>query len=350
MERNKITVALLGLLSLIAVGVVLKQAQSVILPLIVAWLLSYILAPVINFLARRKVPVPLAVTLVLVLLLWAGYLTAIFLHARIAAFVSAYPKYHAGFMELLQNATRRVPSSSDLLSGMDWENQVGSFLGNLAGSLVAFTSKLITVVIFLVFLLFGKPYFSYKIREAFSPRYAGQISTVLGSISRQIGRYLTTQFFISLATGVLVWLALTLIGVQFAVTWGTLAFLLNFIPTVGSIIASIPPILVALVQFYPNYWPGVATLISVLTIQMMIGNVIAPKLMGDRLNLSPVVVLLSLLFWGWLWGIVGALLSVPIASAIKIVCENVDELKPISVMMGSGKIYYRDAQRDGRVK
>ncbi|MCK4988527.1 MAG: AI-2E family transporter, partial [Desulfobacterales bacterium] len=127
-----------------------------------------------------------------------------------------------------------------------------------------------------------------------------------------------------------------------AVTWGALAFFLNFIPTVGSIMASIPPILLALVQFYPSIWPGVITLLSVVTIQMGMGNALAPKVMGDQLNLSPVVVLLSLLFWGWLWGIVGALISIPIAAAIKIVCENIETLHPISVMMGSGKTFRRE--------
>jgi predicted PurR-regulated permease PerM len=150
---------------------------------------------------------------------------------------------------------------------------------------------------------------------------------------------------ISSVTGVLVWFALELIGVDFAITWGAMAFFLNFIPTVGSIAASIPPILLALIQFYPSIWPGVVTLISLLTIQLSIGNGIAPKVLGDQLNLSPVVILLSLLFWGWLWGIVGALLSVPITAAIKIVCENIESLQSISVMMGSGKSYRREFQK-----
>jgi predicted PurR-regulated permease PerM len=138
--------------------------------------------------------------------------------------------------------------------------------------------------------------------------------------------------------------------VDFPVTWGALAFFLNFIPTVGSIVASIPPILLALVQFYPSIWPGVVTLIAVVTIQLGMGNALAPKIMGDQLNLSPVVVLLSLLFWGWLWGVVGALISIPIAAAIKIVCENIETLHPISVMMGSGKTYQREFKKRNEKK
>ncbi|MDX1667769.1 MAG: AI-2E family transporter, partial [Saprospiraceae bacterium] len=121
-----------------------------------------------------------------------------------------------------------------------------------------------------------------------------------------------------------------------------MAFFLNFIPTIGSIIASLPPILLAFVQYPDDPWKGFATLGLIAAIQMSVGNVITPKVMGDRLNLSPVVVLISLIFWGWLWGPVGAILSIPIASALKIVCENIESLKPIGILMGSGRSYARD--------
>ena len=134
-------------------------------------------------------------------------------------------------------------------------------------------------------------------------------------------------------------MALSLLKVEFAASWGLLAFALNFIPTVGSIVASIPPILVAVVQFYPGFVLPLATALSLLAIQMLIGNIITPKVMGDRLNLSPVVILLSLLFWGWLWGVMGALLAMPLAAILKIVCENFPSLNVLAVMMGSGKNY-----------
>ena len=188
--------------------------------------------------------------------------------------------------------------------------------------------------------------------EALDVGQAKRVDSIVSAIAGQISRYLYLQFLISFATGFCVWLALTIIKVDFAVTWGALAFILNFIPTIGSIVASIPPILLALVQYYDpnsdvNWWPAIATAVSLLTIQMVIGNGIAPKVMGDNLNLSPVVVLLSLIFWWWLWGPIGALLSIPIASAIKIVCENIEPLRPISIMMGSGKAYRHEFETAG---
>ena len=244
--------------------------------------------------------------------------------------------------EIIETVTSQLNLGFDPLAGINWGQSVGRFLMTLSGSVFAFASNLVLVVVFLFFILLGKPYFKYKILKSFSQEKANQLSEITFSITAQIRRYLSLQFLISFVTGVLVWFTLELVGVDFAVTWGAMAFFLNFIPTVGSIASSIPPILLALVQFYPSLWPGIITLIALLTIQLSIGNGIAPKVLGDQLNLSPVVILLSLLFWGWLWGIVGALLSVPVTAALKIVCENIESLHPISVMMGSGKSYRRE--------
>ena len=330
---------------LVAVGMVLKSAQSVILPLIIAWLLSYLIGPAINFMTSRKIPATLAVAIILIFLLGVFYLSFTFLYSRVSAFAAAYPRYHTRLTELVALLTSKWNLEFDPFAGFDWGQSISRGLVSLSGSIFAFVSQLVLVVIFLFFILLGKPYFKYKILKSFSAENADQISRIAFSITAQIRRYLSLQFLISFTTGILVWLALQIIGVDFPVTWGALAFFLNFIPTVGSIVASIPPILLALVQFYPSIWPGVITLIAVVTIQLGMGNALAPKIMGDQLNLSPVVVLLSLLFWGWLWGVVGALISIPIAAAIKIVCENIETLHPISVMMGSGKTYQREFKK-----
>ena len=344
-DRSKITFIFLGILVLVAVGIVLKSAQSVILPLIIAWLLSYLIGPAINFMTARKIPTTLAVFIILIFLLGIFYLSGTFLYARFSAFAAAYPRYHERFTELIALVSGKWNLAFDPFASINWGQSVGHFLASLSRSLFAFVSQLVLVVIFLFFILLGKPYFRYKILKSFSSENADQISRIAFSITAQIRRYLSLQFLISFTTGILVWLALVIIGGDFPVTWGALAFFLNFIPTVGSIVASIPPILLALVQFYPSVWPGVITLLAVMTIQLGMGNALAPKIMGDQLNLSPVVVLLSLLFWGWLWGVVGALISIPIAAAVKIVCENIETLHPISVMMGSGKTYQREFKK-----
>ena len=338
-DNNRILIGLLTILTLVAVGLVFKAAKSVILPLMIAWLLSYIFAPVVRIFDRARVPTSLTVFLVIILLLGICFLGGLLIHERISTFAREYPKYQERFSHITDALTSGINLPAELFRDIPIGEKIGSFLVRFSGSLMSFISNLVMVFIFLGFLLLAKPYFKYKLMQALSQNRAEQVGRIAESISRQIGSYLILQFMISIITGILVWIALAIIGVDFAATWGILAFILNFIPTVGSIIASILPILVAAVQFFPNYWPPFFCLLSLLSIQMVMGNVLSPKIMGDRLNMSPVTILLSLLFWGWLWGIIGALLSVPFTAALLIICENIEPLRPISIMMGSGKHY-----------
>ncbi len=343
MNDNRYMIPFLAIIALILVGFVLKAAQVVVVPLIIAWLLSYLLAPVINFMARRRIPPGLSVFLTLVLLLSVCYLSGVFVYARAAGFVEEYPKYADRLSEIGADLAMRFTLPENSLEGINWPQEVGKRLVTITGSFVGFLSNLLMVFFFLVFMLMGKPYARRKIRHAFPGHQAERIAAVTQSITHQISRYLSIKVMISAITGLLVWALLVAIGVDFPVTWAVLAFLLNFIPMVGSILATIPPVLIALVQFYPNGWAAAGVLAGLLLIQQTMGSFLEPKLTGESLNLSPVVILVSLIFWGWLWGIIGALLSVPIAVAIKIVCENFEALKPISVLMGSGKSCPKEA-------
>jgi predicted PurR-regulated permease PerM len=336
-QGERLIALLLAIITVVAVGFVLKAAQSVILPLVLAWLLYFIFAPVVRMLTRRKIPTPLSTAFVLALFIGVCFAGAMFINGRIMNFIAAYPRYQVRFDELLQTLVQTFDVPRSVFGQIDLGSIVGRYVLSLSGFFVSFVSNLVLVAIFLVFLLLGSPYFGVKIRLSFSERNARKVLHVMNSIALQIGRYLTLQTLISLATGFLVWFALDRIGVDFPVTWGALAFVLNFIPTIGSVIASIPPILLALVQFQPDFGPVVVTAIALLVIQQTMGNIVAPKVMGDQLNLSPVVIMASLLFWGWLWGPTGAILSVPIASSIKIICDNVEKLKVIGIMMESSK-------------
>lgn len=337
MQDNRYLIPFLGVITLVMVGFVLKAAQVVVLPLIIAWLLSYLFAPVVNFLARHKVPTGVAVLAVLLILVGFFYLIGFFVQTRVMQFINQYDEYAVQLNQIASDAMVRFNIPETYFDEFDWTGQIGKRLVNLSGSFVNIVSNMGMILIFLVFMLLGKPYGRRKLHEAFQGDRAEKITSVTDSITGQISRYLSIKLAVSAVTAVLVYLALIIMKVDFPVTWAVFTFLLNFIPTVGSIIATVPPVLVALVKFYPGFWPAVIVLILLLAIQQTMGSFIEPKLMGDSLNLSPVVILLSLVFWGWLWGITGALLSVPIAAAIKIVCENIDALRPVSVLMGTGK-------------
>lgn len=343
MKEIRFLAAGVGVLAVIAVGFVLREAQAVFMPLVIAWLLSYVLAPVVRFLTNLKIPLGLTIAVVVLSLFSLVFLSVTMLSSHTGFFIQVLPSYYDRFMVIARDLSSHFALPPSFWQTFDWSGQLRTSLIQLSGSLVNITSKTLMVFIFLVFILVGTPYMEFKIRKAFVDEESHRrVVDILASISRQIGRFLGVMSLISAVTGFCVWLALSTIGVDFALTWGILAFALNFIPTVGSIVASLPPILVAVVQFYPGLLMPAITAGVLMLIQNVIGNLITPKVMGDNLNLSPVVILLSLLFWGWLWGVVGALLAVPLAAIIKIVCDNFPSLHTLGVLMGSGKSYSKE--------
>lgn len=337
---------LLGIIALVCVGIVLKAGKGFIRPLILALLISNLFVPFVRFTSQKKIPAFLSITAVLATFLGVCTLGVLFMNGRIVALAQSLPRYYDRLVALTKSLTEHIgllpPGFWD---SIDWGQKITAYLFDLSGSVVSLLSNLVLVIFFMVFILLGAPHFEYKIKKAFSTSNASRVRNIMEGISFQVSRYLVLQTLISTTTGGLVWAFLALMKVDFAITWGVLAFILNFIPTIGSIIASIPPILLALVQFHPAVGHAVAVALGLLIIQIVMGNFLSPKLMGDNLNLSPVVVLLFLLFWGWLWGVVGALLSVPLASIIKITCENVPQLHMISTFMGSGRSYRREFEK-----
>jgi predicted PurR-regulated permease PerM len=211
------------------------------------------------------------------------------------------------------------------------------YIRNIPELAISISSNIILILVFFMFMLLESPFFNSKVDRIFSNQNAAKIKNIMSSVYQDISRYLGTLTLISLATGICAWAVLSFAGVELAATWGVLTFLLNYIPTVGSIIATIPPVLMAIMQFSPAYFKPVVVLLSLGAIQIFLGNLITPKMVGDRIGLSPVIILVSLLLWGIIWGIPGAILSVPIAVIIKIICENFESLKPIAVIMGNGK-------------
>ncbi len=202
------------------------------------------------------------------------------------------------------------------------------------GSFVTFAGHALLVFIFMIFILVGQPHLPTRIHAAFDPEQAQRICEILEHITQDLQTYFSAKALISLVTGILVNLTLIFFAIDFAMLWGVLAFMLNFIPTAGSTLAAIPPIIIALLKF-DSFIPAIWIAASLTFINVLLGGLIEPRLMGQRLNLSPVLVILSLLFWGWLWGIMGMALAVPIMATIKIVCENIPALRFVSVLISS---------------
>lgn len=312
----------------VATAAALYWLRPVLIPLVLALLLSYMLSPLVELLIRRlRLPRLLAVAVALLL----GALIVVVLGGLISSSVQklaqnanayeariAAPALHAGTLLREWGIDVHPETLRQQVEALPFTNWVTE----AANAALSVVSNTVLVLIFAVFMLQSSAL-------AASSRAAG----MRGQISARIERYLSLKVAISAATGVLVWLMLLIIGVDLALVFGVLAFVLNFIPSVGSIIATLLPL--PLVLLDPNFSWTTLTLVVLLpgTVQMVVGNVLEPKLMGEQLELHPITVLAALTFWGALWGIPGMLLAVPLTATISILLGALDLTRPIARLM-----------------
>jgi predicted PurR-regulated permease PerM len=340
MRATKLTVVFLGILVFLALGFVLHLLKAILLPFVVAVFLSQIFMPVMVALRRRRVPSGVAILLMLVAVSVVLLAFSWVIYSSALSFRESLPRYEARLGGLVQGAVDRlvatIPTLREPVESFKWQQflEVSSMTGLVTtgiGSFLLFFNEMFLVILYMVFLLSGNESFPAKLERALADR-AERVAGVMSNIEMQVRKYLVTKTFVNLINGLLVTLLLAMFGVDFAPLWGFLTFIAHYIPQVGAIISVGLPTIFIFLQFDS---PGRALLVAVLNaaLQFTIGNAVEPRIVGHSLNLSPVLVLLSLIFWGWLWGAWGMILAVPITSTIKIVCANIEALHPLSVLM-----------------
>ncbi|MBQ7543355.1 MAG: AI-2E family transporter [Synergistaceae bacterium] len=332
----KTLLGLLGFLSAVVLCSVLHIASSMFIPLVIAWFILQVLRPILKIGNRLSRNAWLNVFLVIAVLVIAGLIAFRFLAMQVVEFGQVYGLYSDKLTEWVVHVMEVLGVPTEAVRNIDWLGLLKENARNISSLIIALSTKFVLTFVFLMFMLVEAPFLDDKVNKAFG-RNSDRVRKILKSISEQVSQYLGTLALISFATGVCAWIVLVILDVKLAAGWGVLTFLLNFIPTVGSIIATIPPVVMAIIQFSPGLFKPVLVLALLTIIQVTIGNIITPKVVGDRLGVSPLMILLSLLLWGMIWGIPGALLSTPIISIIKIVCENIPVLHPIAVLIGSGE-------------
>ncbi len=337
MAESRLTRISLVIIVLFISGIILKIARPVLLPLLVALFISYAISPLLDWLIKFKVPKPLAFISILALTFALLYLFGLLLYSSGKYFASEFPKYNRQVDSLVAELTawlEHLPFKASLptiISQFNVEKLTGFLLGTL-GSFLAFLGNLLIVFVFVIFILAGRDRLPSKIAAALAEERAVYVNRIVASINRQVQKYLAVKTVVSLLTGALATFILLLFGVDFALLLGFLTFILNYIPSLGSIIATVLAVLMAFFQFGNSLVP-LWILILLGLIQTVIGNFLDPRLMGRSLDLSPLLVIFSLIFWGWLWGIAGMFLSVPLLAVFKIVFENVPSLKFLAVLM-----------------
>jgi len=325
--------AALLLAAVVVIGAGLMQARALVVPLLLAGFIAAVTAPLVLWLRDRRVPAALAVTAGLLVDVLALVVFGGLLGAALTGLTGRLPLYQERFGELMANVVtwltaQGVEVSAKSAAEMADPAVLLDMVGKLLQSVAAMVSRIFLVMVVVAFLLVEATTFRHKVREILGKRDL----EALREAGSEVNSYLLVKTGTSLLTGVVVGVWCQLLHVDLPVLWGVLAFLLNYIPTVGSIIAAIPPVLLALVM----QGTGTALVVGAgyLVINVSIASFIEPRLMGRALGLSPLVVFLSMVLWYWLLGPVGALFSGPLTMLVKTWLEFTDDLAWVAVLLG----------------
>lgn len=312
----------------------MQAAASIMLPIVVAFFLAIIGTALVRLMQRYKVPKFIAITFVTLLFISVLVVLCLLLISSVDQFSAAMPKYQERFVEITSDYTAKLESygidvSKEKLAGYFQTGTFVNFLSSTVKGLANALSKVIIVLIIMVFMLVEATDFRKKFNLALKPNM--NISQLV-HISFEIQRYVGIKTITSALTGIVVFIFVSSLKIDFAILWGITAFLMNFIPFIGSILASIPALLLGMVQ-YDLLTAGIVGL-GYFVINIGVSNFIEPVLMGKQFGLSPLVVFLSLMIWGWIWGPVGMLLAVPLTMMLKIFLEHSRDLRWCAILMG----------------
>jgi predicted PurR-regulated permease PerM len=337
---------LLITISLPVLVIILKSLETIFIPLTFAILISFIFAPMRSWLEKHKLPFWLNFLLMLFIILIIFGSLALVIFAAGNSFVQQLPKYQEKFVQQLQYVlalNEQIAAKMDIaltgIPGLDpaafltgGSFSVTGFASRTMGALMNAGSRAFLTLVFLLFLVGGSGKMGRRVHRVLSEADNKRTSDTLLSIKTQIQRYFINKTLISLCAATVAMLLLWILGVDFVIIAGIFYFTLSFIPNIGSILSTLFPISICLLQFGFGF-RLVALILLMIGNEMFFGNFVEPKLMGNKLNLSPIVVLISLIFWAYVWGIVGMMIAVPITSCINIILKRINDKSVISAII-----------------
>lgn len=325
-------VIMLGMLVIILTGI--RFAADIIVPFILALFIAVMLNPLVQRMVRWRIPRVLAILLLITIIIMAMALLITYLGTSLNELARTLPQYRSKLViplqqmePWLQRAGIEV-SVEELLKYID-PNAAMTLVTALLAQLSSAMTSIFLLLLTVVFMLVEVPQLPVKLQQMMVRPVEG-----MGAIQRaldSVSRYLVLKTAISIVTGLVAWAMLAVLDVRFAFVWGLLAFALNYIPNIGSVLAAIPPITQVLV--FSGFYDALVVLAGYLIINLVFGNILEPRMMGRGLGLSTLVVFLSLIFWGWLLGPVGMLLSVPLTIIVKIGLEQTAGGQTIAVLL-----------------
>jgi AI-2 transport protein TqsA len=343
------------LIIIIAVFVVLIYGQALLIPFIIAVLIWYLINALSSWLGRfqfrqRSLPywVTTAISALFITLLLVSVGGLIAQNGR--EMVYELPKYEKNVAGIVDKIGNRFPEVDEFLQGIvnakSWDNikqsltpilgtiSLSGIIASIVNTLSGLAGNTFLIIIYVIFLFFEQAFFTKKIRALFpqEDRYR-QFYEVLEHINEAIRAYFKVKITVSFITAFASYLLMAAIGLDFAIFWAFLIFLLNFIPNIGSLIATIFPAILSLVQYENTFAPFLIILVGVGTIQIIVGNFLEPRMMGSSLNISSLVVILALSLWGAIWGIAGMILCVPITVILMIILAQFPSTRPVAILL-----------------
>jgi len=327
---QKLNSVCLLILTAIALAIIFAMAKVILIPFTLSIFIWLVYSPVITFLQEKlKLPRTLALAGSLIAFVSIFVLLSFLITSSIDTFIKGADQYKDKLDALtLQVSAISIKLGFDVKSGelqdLLQKFPIMSFVKSLSGSMLGFVSNMFLVIIFSLFLLTGESLSQHKIG-------------ILEEIKSNTRKYVSNKLVLSLATGLVTYVILKLFSVEMAFMFAMFTFLLNFIPNIGSAIAVLLPLPVLLLQFDFGY-QIVIVLALLLAIQTFFGNILEPKMMGESMGLHPVTILLFLTFWGFIWGVTGMFLSVPITATLKIVFSKFEITRPISELFAGNLV------------
>ncbi|MAO91774.1 MULTISPECIES: AI-2E family transporter [unclassified Hwanghaeella] len=316
-------------------------AEAILLPFVIAVFVVILLDSLAIRLTKtsffgRHLPTWAGMTISILVFIAGFIFLANLIRSNIADVTAALPGYEENIRSMLDNSlaffgVRELPSVQELIKQID----VGKTLGSTVSAVAAITGNMMTVLFYIIFILLEQVTFGKKVKALFQKTDdRKRAQEMIEEITKDIQTYIGLKTFVSAITGIFSYGVMAAVGVDFAGFWAVLIFILNFIPYIGSLVGVAFPALLTLVQF-DSLIPFVVTGTVLTSVQLAVGNLIEPRLMGRSLNLSPLVILLSLAIFGQIWGVVGMVLSMPFMVIAMIVCANFAATRPVAIILSA---------------
>ncbi len=345
-SQDKIAKYLKGLLTVVVFCVAIyfmRELRNIFIPLILAIFFAFLFSPLVGFLIRKKVPNFLIIILLLVIVSVILFLIGIVVYASITSFAGEFPKYQEKLILVSRNtlAQFKIPMEDaqyffkEKINWFELADRISlqGFITSIMGSFVDFIVSLILVILLLLFIIAERKSLQERLEALILKTNGKSRPEIIPEIQKKIQTYISRKTVISFGTSVSAMIIASFFKLDFIIIIGLITFLLNFIPSIGSIIATLFPMLIFLLQYG---FGGTFFIFSILltSSQFFFGNVLDPRYMGQGLKLSPLFIIISLFFWNWVWGPIGMIICVPLQSIIGLILQYSGGSNIIRAIMG----------------